>query len=572
MAEKFQQDDQLRCNVISSPGSRPQIHRQLSRNPLIQAQSRYSESEFIADGGDITIHRHGEDHIDLQLTGRFMSLEDRKIFSELRRRDVPAYIYSAAPGALLHTCPLIRGVKGDPSDGTYTGAVASGTTVYIPDSDHSQQVYMVETDFATTPPIARGIERDQMLENELSDELPLGAGVAILSKAKNSVKNSGLDDDGTDVYNWILSGAGGADGVTRLEKTGWMGVRSLQIWGSNVWSQGAIDVSSAAGDWIAISFGWKSDNELTCNLYWDGSFTPNATYTRSGGSGYYRTSIQVPPGVSALMIEFENGTGSTYSEVCAVQVMLGDTTYGGKRFYYGYLEGYGNNVQGQITASRLQYSGAYQAAMWPMAAGSDSVLVVSGYVQPLIKFYKAIEPQRILGFYNTLTGKELECQLKYDGSDYKMYLRANATALSNVVLSGAAYGDTFFVALAVGFEAGTAYKRVYVRKVGGDTTYMAEHSGLTNFYTIYNLLNIGTDFAGNLGANCLFQDVNVWVGCYTPCSAVSTHVEYKANPRYLKENMLTCGRQYRFHPEFTPETFEYERYSMMVQARNVRTL
>jgi hypothetical protein len=293
-------------------------------------------SEFQGSNNEKELYDIGERLEDLSLVCDYFHEEDAKFLEELALRNLEAYIYSGVPGSILQSCPLTRGVRGDPQDGTYTGTLAEGTTVYWPSGDTSSETFLEETDFETYPILANGLQYHSGLHSTLSHELPLGRGVAILSKAKNQIKNSGFADDGTDVYNWTLTGAGGIGGINRLNVNGWMGVRELQIWGTNVWQATAFDGSVVQGKNVAISFGWRTDGELEVEFDSNDGGGWGTHIVLDKGMGYYHGIIAVPALAGNIDIRFSVKSG-TLSGICAPQINLNASV--DTDFYYAYLEG-----------------------------------------------------------------------------------------------------------------------------------------------------------------------------------------------------------------------------------------
>jgi hypothetical protein len=91
--------------------------------------------------------------------------------------------------------------------------------------------------------------------------------------------------------------------------------------------------------------------------------------------------------------------------------------------------------------------------MWVESPTDDSMLVVSGYVQPLLPGAKQAEIHKIFSLRNTLIDKECELHTRTAAGKLRLYLIANATVICNVDIDNYTYGDTLFVAMGVGWNS-----------------------------------------------------------------------------------------------------------------------
>ena len=573
--EKYEKSSSLKSNVTTSPSNSPVLSRRLSQNPLIAFKREQPDSTFQRSNREKEIYRLGKKLIDMGLSCQYLNKEDKLFLEELNDRNLEAYIYSAIPGSLHQHCPLVRSIKGDPADATYACVVTDYTTVFFPKADAANQVYFEELDIENFPALSNGIIYSSLTDSGNSKELPLGRGTAILSAAKNWLRNSLFEDYATAIIYWTLSGYGGSD-TDRKRDEGWMGVPSLWLssTGEN-WSSSLVDISgTAAGDSIAFSFGWRTDGNLRVKL----SFYDGATYhyeyvNVDKGSGYYQGTFDIPVGYGgigdSLDLDFYLTSG-TYGEFCAPQVVLGYTTYNGCEMYPVFI---GNNdisgVYGQITSMSLRYEGDWTASMWRSAGDfGDSVLCVSGFVQPMVTELLMTAPRKLFSLVNQ-SGKELECHLRTSGGALYMILICDGVTYGTTAVPNFEYGDTIFVALLTGWKNGTSVKKLIMRVVGDTTSYIAEDNTATDLFSFFQTLFIGTNESGTQGADCLFQDINIWSGTE---DMVDDMVAYMADPDNLEEHMDTIGRKYRINPSLNPDRFNDNVFNGTLECENTKVL
>jgi len=570
--DKYSQDSELQCNVTTSPSDRPVLSRRLSRRPKIKEKPKNKAVVFQSSNNEKTFYHMGERLVDLSLSGKYFHEDDKKFLDELEERNSEAYVYSSVPGSLFQHCPLTRGVKGDPSDGTYVGTVSTGTVVYLPHVDTSSQVYLEETDFENNPVLADGIIYKSSLNDHISKDLPLGRGVAILSKSTNYIKNSLFAHDSSSVYNWALSSG---TPMPRINADGWMGVPALELWGTEVWSSSAVDISSLSdGDNFAVSFGWRTDGTMDIRLtFFNGGSSISKAITKLKGSGYCNYKATVPPGYGGagadvkMLVSLTTGIRGSF---CAPQIVLDISGLTGRKEYPVFIGASGNNKIGSITAQTLKYTGNWQAGVYRIGGTADAMIIVSGYIQPMLSVTSNInEAKYVYTLVDSYSGKYSSVYLYYSGALLTAYLYSDGVLYSGTTITSYNPGDTIFMALYVGWTSGTYTLGFKTRVVGGDTTYSAEDNTSADKFVIYDTLYVGSAKDGTMGADSIFQDVNVWSGTE---AMVAAQVKYMADPANLMEHREVLGRKYRISANLSPNPYNRRRYDGTISCENTKVL
>ena len=559
---------ELKCNVVTSPAVRPQMFRQLSRRPHIQETVTENEATFEQSGGTLERFNLGDGRHDLSLSVKNLTEADVQFLHELKRRARSAYIYSSVPGSILHYIPLRAGVGGDPTDAVYTGTLAADTTVYVPRLDVGTRWYLEEVDY-TSPVTLDAVEynpagADAATDDTRETSLPLGRGIMLIGEYENVIENSLFVDNNTLIHNWTFSGTG--TGINRKVDVGWMGVPSLQIWGTtDNWLSHTVTLTGAAvGDKIAVSYGWKSDAECLVGVWLDnGTPVSTGSYAHVGGSGYEHQVVTIPSGYAAcnVVLKFSLNSG-TFGEFCAPQVCHGGGAYN-IEYVPVFIAGEGDGIQGAITATQLKATGQYQpifdnqlliattyfAPMWPEDSPSDSA-----------------NRKRVLTLHNSITSKEVSLHLGYDGSVMKAYVRYDGSPVASVEIVGMFQGQILACALYVGRISTTMTVGCRIRIVGGSTSYSASHASGTS---IFDELYIGVSEGGTNWADAVLSDAVIWVG---DDDMITDSVAYMADKNNLMEHRETYGRRYFLYPSFSPSPWNRGRYDGTINCVQEKTL
>lgn len=559
--DRYTGQTELKCNIVTSPSVRPQLFHELSRRPHIIESNQPTEQTFEPSDGSLETYRLGETKRHLSLSIKNLTAADKQFLDEIDRRHSKAYIYSSVPGSVLHNIPLLTGIGGDPSNAVYTGTLALGTTVYIPQSDTASNWYLEKVDY--TLPVLVDQVRECLAElgcPTLSVEMPYGAGVMVLDPAKNWLQNTLF----TASANWNISAGAIAD---RLLASGWMGTPAYWLWGTTVYIYSDTVTLTAIndGDILALSGGWKADGTIRVRVHFaTGGAGTDVDYTYSDGQGYADEQVTVPAGGggNAVHVEYQLTAGN-YGEFCAPQLIV-QVGAAYPRSCPVFIGSSGSGTQGEVTATSIKATGDYAPGLY----GGDALLIASCMCAPVFTVTAAVIGKRIMTLNNSRNVHNIEIYWEYAAGAMYVYLYQTGAKRDEVEITDYAPGKIYRVMLYGGFISGSWEMGVKIKAVGGTITYEADYSAAGQD-CIFNELYIGTDEASANGGDCVFSDVQVWTGTETMLDRALANLTVVDN---LTEHREVHGRRYYISSDLSPSPWERGHYDGTITCTQEKVL
>lgn len=540
----------LELDIVSALSSRPRRWVRLPFRAKVGYSRRPVEDVFESDTSRLFVTRRAPDAIDLslQLDSGQLSREVMEQLEELRRMNVPVYIYPRWPGTTQYLWPLRRNENGDPSDLTYTGTLGTGTTMYMVRASASRGVSLEPVD-PTNPVILPGVYTGEHIENTF----PFGQGVGVFAPRTNQVKNSLFGDITSYVpANWTASG--GTPGTDQgVLTTSWLGTPALWLWGqSNRWTSDAITVTAKKR--MAVSFGWKCDGVIKITLDFDAG--TDIDITLGPGAGYYQGQHVIPMTATTVSMIVRLSTGSTYGEFSAPQIICGSADNDANAFFLG---GSGSSRRGSLTQCRLRVASLDIEPHLGYVGGSYEgygLTAISGYVQPAWEENFGAS-YGLAALTNSRTRKSIAAEISKHAGDLGMFLRAiQDTGVEVSTSMTHTRGDTYAFCLYCGQKgvSDTIVLGVKAAKVGTPgTIYTAESTSGIYRYTCFDGVRIGetdtddTGLDGIVGAYCVHSIKH---------SDIAVLLASMASQDYTDLWRATMGKQYRILPNLSPSPWQ----------------
>lgn len=550
MSSAYTYPTTLQLELLSVLSSEPRRWVRLPFAARVNYGRRPVEDVFESDTSRLFVTRRAPDAIDLSLdldSGQ-LSRDVMEQIEELRRMNVPVYVYPRWPGTTQYLWPLRRNVVGDPVSCTYTGTLGTGTTMYMVRDSASRGVFLEAVD-PTNPVILPGVYTGEHIESHF----PLGQGVGIFAPRTNLVKNALFGSvTGNVPVNWTASG--GTPGTDQgVLTTSWIGTPALWLWGqSNRWTSDAIALTAEKR--MAVSFAWKCDGVIKITLDYDAG--TDVDITLGPGAGYYQAQHVAPFTSASVQIIVRNSTGSTYGEFSAPQILAGSTDNDANPYFLG---GTGTDKRGSLSQCRAR---AAALDIEPHLAYSGStyqgygLMAISGYVQPCWESNFGAN-YGIAALTNSRTGKTIGCEFSKHAGDLGMFLRATQDGGSEATQSVAhSRGDTYAFCLYCGQKdlATAMVLGVQCAKVGTPgTIYTAETTSGIYRSTCFDGVRIGetdtddTGLDGIVGGYCVHSIKH---------ADIAVMLAMMANQAYTDLWRATMGKQYRILPNLSPSPWQ----------------
>lgn len=545
---------EIELELLTCLTSRPRQWVRLPFRARPTFTRRPVEDVFESDTSRLFVTRRAPDAIDvsLDLGGGHLSRDVMEQIEEIRRMNAPVYVYPRWPGTTQYLWPLRRNLYGDPTDAMYTGTLANAaTTMYAVRASASRGVSLVEVD-PTSPVILPGVYTNESRETAF----PLGQGVGIFKPRTNHVKNSLFGDVTAYVpANWTAT-AGTPNTDMGVLTDSWIGTPALWLWGqSSIWTSGSILVT--AEKQLALSFGWKCDGVLTVKVNFDAG--TDITISVGPGSGYYRAQHGIPATATSCTLVVQGGSGMTYAEFSAPQIITGAKKDDGDGCFYGSS---GNNTRGGLTTCTARAASLdiepHLNASTPGIPDGYGILAVSGYVQPLWP-ENCGSPYGIVELRNSRNGPStISAAFAKAEGDLEMFLKVYIDGVVQTTQSvshtrGDAYAFVFYSGRKSVLGSPVEVLGCQFAKVGTPgTVYTAEDTTPAEMYMCFDEVRIGeADVDGE--SNCMLDGI---VGGYAVHSIRHTDiaglVAQMANRDYVDLWRNLYARQYRILPQLSP--------------------
>lgn len=541
----------LQLELLSVLSTKPRRWVRLPFPAKVAYSRRPVEDVFESDTSRLFVTRRAPDAVDLslQLDSGQISRDVMEQIEELRRMNVPVYVYPRWPGASEYLWPLRRNVKGDPSDLTYSCALGTGTTMYMVRASASRGAFLEEVDPTTAPVIMPGVYTGEHLESAF----PLGQGVGIFSPRINQIKNSlfGAITSYVPAHWTATVGTPGTDMGVKTDS--WIGVPCLWIWGqSNIWTHDAIPVTAEKR--FALSFAWKCDGVLQLAIDYDAGTDVNIIL--GPGAGYYQAQITAPATAATATLKFRLSTGATYGEIAAPQLLAGAADTDANPYFLGSS---GSLTRGGLTACNARVASLDIEPHLAYVAGTYEgygLIAISGYFQPCWEANFGAH-YGLAALINAQTGLSIGAEMSKNAGDIGMFLRATQDGTVEASISVPhTKGDAYAFCLYCGQKSALApiVLGVAAAKVGmPGTIYTAESTSGVNSYTCFTDVRIGeTDTAG--------EALDGIVGGYCVHSIkhadIAVMLAQMANQDYTDLWRNTIGKQYRILPNLSPSPWQ----------------
>jgi hypothetical protein len=551
MATPYTYPTTLQLELLSVLTTQPRRWIRLPFPAKINYSRRPVEDVFESDTSRLFITRRAPDAIDLSLdldSGQ-IGRDVMEQIEELRRMNVPVYVYPRWPGTTQYLWPLRRNVAGDPASATYTGTIGTDTTMYMVRGSASRGVFLEAVD-PSNPVILPGIYTGEHIESHF----PLGQGVGIFAPRKNEVKNSLFGDITAYVpANWTA--AGGTPGTDQgVLTTSWIGTPALWLWGqSNNWISDAISIT--AGKRMAVSFAWKCDGVIKVKLEYNSG--TNVDIALGPGAGYYQAQHVSPPGATTVQIVVCNSTGSTYGEFAAPQILCGASNNDATPYFLG---GTGTGVLAGLMQCRARVASLDIEPHLGYSAGGSfegyGLTAISGYFQPCWEENFGAN-YGIAALTNSRNGKTIGCEMSKQAGDPWMYLRTTQDGgVESSQTVSHTRGDTYAFCLYCGQKSvlDTIVLGVKAAKVGTPgTIYTSESTSGIYRSTCFDGVRIGetdtddTGLDGIVGGYCVHS---------IQYADIASLLGLMAHPAYTDLWRATIGKQYRILPNLSPSPWQ----------------
>ena len=541
----------LELELLSVLSTQPRRWVRLPFRAKVAYSRRPVEDVFESDTSRLFVTRRAPDAIDLslQLDNGQLGREVMEQIEELRRMNVPVYVYPRWPGTTQYLWPLRRNANGDPANLTYTGTLANDdTTLYNVRASASRGVFL-EAVGPSNPVILPGIYTGEHVENTF----PLGQGVGVFAPRANLVKNSLFGDVTANVpANWTApAGTPGTDmGVLT---TSWIGTPALWLWGQhNRWVSASIALTAEKR--IAVSFGWKCDGVLKVTLNYDAGTDEDILL--GPGAGYYQAQHVAPATSATVTLAVVNSTGSTYGEFSAPQILAGNSDNDATPYFLGSS---GLDTRGGLTSTRLRAASLDIEPHLAYSGGSYQgygLTAISGYIQPAWEANFGAS-YGIAALTNSRTGKTIGCELSKSAGDLGMFFRVTQDGGVEMSSSVAhSRGDAYAFCLYCGQKSVSDAMVLGVKaaKVGTPGTIVtAETTSGIYRSTCFDGVRVGetdTDDAcldGIVGAYCIHSITH---------TDIATLLGAMASQDYTDLWRATMGKQYRILPNLSPSPWQ----------------
>jgi len=340
----------------------------------------------------------------------------------------------------------------------------------------------------------------------------------------------------------------------------WIGTPALWLWGqSSIWTSASIALT--AEKQFAISFGWKCDGVLKVKVNYDAG--TDVTISVGPGAGYYRAQLAVPATASSATLVIQGGSGMTYAEFSAPQIIGGASKDDGESFFFGSS---GLDTRGGLSACTARASSLdiepHLSEGTPGTPDGYGIIAVSGYVQPLWPENYG-SPYGLACLRNSRNGgATVSAAFSKGESNPDMSLRVYIDGVEAVGSSiSHTRGDTYAFILYSGRKSvlGSPVEIVgcQIAKVGTPGTIItAEDTTPAEMYMCFDEVRIGeADVDGE--SDCMLDGI---AGGYAVHSIryadIPTMLAQMANLDYVDLWRNLYARQYRILPQLSPSPWQ----------------
>lgn len=545
----------LQLELLTALTVEPRRWVRLAFPAKVSYSRRPVEDVFESDTSRLFITRRASDALDLSLSldSGQLTMAQMMALEEIRRVNAPVYVYPRWPGTTQYLWPLRRNVKGDPADATHACTLADGTTVYALRESASRGAFLEEID-PSNPVVQPGV----YLSEHIEGSFPLGQGVAIIKPRLNEVKNSLFGYVTANVPESWTATAGTPGTDMGVLTDSWIGVPALWMWGQTAkWTSAPIVLTANTS--MGIMFGWKCDGVLKVTLNYDSG--TDVVYSLGPGAGFARYQVSIPATASSATIVVQGGSGMTYAEFSAPQMITGATKNDGNSFFFG-----GSGDKGAVTAFTARATGLdiephLQEGAATGVPDGYGIIAVSGYVQPMWE-ENVGEAYGIVTLYNSRTSHHTCCAFEKAPSDLGMFMKVYEDgAVKGTQSVSHTRGDTYAFVFYSGRKnvlgSPTEILGCQFAKVGTPgTVYTCETSTSIQPYLCFDQVWIGEAVVTD-ETNCQLDGI---AGGYAVHSIryedISSMVAQMANTDYTDLWRNTLGRQYRLLPNLSPSPWQ----------------